>query len=440
MILVSVNFIFIYVALFKPDLISRINRRYLLLWNGIFISSLTLSILLNQLLFPPYYEEYPIFVRSSTTLEVVIFQIPLYLMLFVSPIILIDFTILSRELVLCKPSLPKLGKSFTLASLFFTLMIFAIIFTITYDYIPVIGPFFRDGLWYVFLVIGLGITLSVILVKEKTMIFYRNSLHIHLKNKILISTLIGILCGATAVSAIILESYPSKPSGSVDSITIFSYNIQQGFDKYGEKNFEGQLKVIKDADADIIGLVESDLARISSGNADFVRYVANELNLYSYYGPKTTIGNYGVALLSKYPIKNAKTFYMYSIGEQTATIEAKIKIKHTTYNIFVTHLGNFDDPSQRSQIITIIDQVKHKDNVILMGDFNFEHDENRYNMTIEELNDCWEIAGDSHGGFKMKDRVDHVFVSDDLIAKVDECNYLGGDNSDHPAVTVEIDI
>lgn len=436
-ILTSTIFIFIYMMMYKPHIITKINQRKLLLWNGLFIFTFVLTIALNQLYFPPYYSEYPIVVYQTST-TIIMQQLPLYIMLILFPIVLIDFTLLSRELIKAKPSTKNLGTSFTVASLFFLLMIFGIIFTTVWDYIPLIGPFFRDMYWFVFLIIGLGVGIPILGVKRQTLIFSKLKKDLKIKMKIML--IMGILTGATIVSVVIFETRPVKPSGSVDSIKVLSYNIQQGYDENGEKNFEGQLKVIKDEDADIIGLIESDFCRISSGNSDIVRLIANELNLYSYYGPKTVTGNFGLALLSKHPIKRARTFYMYSIGEQTATIEAEIEIEGETYNIYIAHLGNYEDPSQRSQQITILNRLENKENVILMGDFNFEIDTNRYNMTVEELDDCWELAGDDDGGFDMDDRIDFIFVSDDLSDDVEECNYLGGSNSDHPAVSVEINV
>ena len=429
--------LFTYITTYKPHMISKISMKKLMIWNGLFTLTLTLTILFNQIYFPPFYEEYPI-VIYLTFEETIIQQIPLYAMLILFPIILIDFSLISRELIKCKPNIRQLGTSFTLASLFFVLMIFAAIFTTVWDYIPLIGPFFRDMYWVVFLVIGLGISLPISLVKKQTLIF--KTLKKSTKFNIKIVGIIAVLAGATITSALILELTPKNPSRSMDSIKIMSYNIQQGYDEDGNKNIEGQLKEIKEEDPDIIGLIESDFCRISSGNSDMVRLIADELNLYSYYGPKTVTGNYGLALLSKYPIKNAKTFYMYSMGEQTATIEAEIEIKGDTYNIYITHLGNYEDPSQRSQIITVLDRLENKENVILMGDVNFETDTNRYNMTVEKLYDCWELAGDDDGGFDMDERIDYIFVSEELSDDVEDCNYLGGKNSDHPAITAELDI
>ena len=133
-----------------------------------------------------------------------------------------------------------------------------------------------------------------------------------------------------------------------------TYNIQQGFDAEGNKNLEGQLAVIRTVNPDILGLQESDTARVANGNVDAVRYFADNLNMYSYYGPTTTTGTFGIALLSKYPIQNPTTFFMYSTGEQTATIHAEISKGGKTYQVFVTHLGNDGPMFQVEDLLTRI--------------------------------------------------------------------------------------
>ena len=83
--------------------------------------------------------------------------------------------------------------------------------------------------------------------------------------------------------------------------------------------------LLRTVDADIIGLQECDTARIANGNADIVKYFADRLDLYSYYGPKTVTGTFGIALLSKYPIEDPQTVYLYSLGEQTAADQGQDK-------------------------------------------------------------------------------------------------------------------
>ncbi|MFX1322431.1 MAG: endonuclease/exonuclease/phosphatase family protein [Promethearchaeota archaeon] len=441
--------VFIFLVAFKPDLIKRITFKGLLVWNGLFVLMLVLNIGIHQIPFL-FITSYPVYAPTTTILH----QILLYIMLILSPIILIDFTLLTRELFRSRPSIRKIGGSFFITSIYFLLMIFSAVFTTVWDYVPYIGAFFRDMIWFVYLIVGLVMALPIFLVKKDSLFFTKQSRN-NLKAKLKISGLISIICFGTIIGVVLLEMPPKKYA--IDNpIRILSYNIQQGFDENGDKNFEGQYEVIKNANASIIGLEESDTCRISNGNADFVRYINNRLRYYSYFGPKTVTGTYGIALLSRYPIKNAKTFYMESEGEQTATIEAQITIGAITYNVFVTHLGEFIDPTippyDESHIIQqeqLLERIGTKTNVILLGDFNFRPHTEQYNITlVHPLDDCWEIAnstliGDVPNDWEPRlpdERVDYVFISPDLTAKSAyiEVTYFGGTASDHPALLTSI--
>jgi endonuclease/exonuclease/phosphatase family metal-dependent hydrolase len=434
---------------FKPDIINKFTFRGILIWNGFFVLMLVLTIGVHQIPFL-FISSYPTYAPTTTIFH----HIPLYIMLILSPIIFIDFTLLTRELFRNKPSIRKIGGSFFISSIYLLLMIFSAVFTIVWDYVPYVGPFFRDMIWFVFLVVGLVMALPILLVRKDSLIFSKQSRN-NFKAKLKVSGLISIMCIGTVIGVVLLEM-TYKEDDIDNPIRILSYNIQQGFDENGDKNFEDQYEVIKDANASIIGLQESDTCRISSGNADIVSYINSRLRYYSYFGPKTVTGTFGIALLSRYPIKNAKTFYMESEGEQTATIEAQITIGLITYNVFVTHLGNYIDPTidpfDRSQIIQqeqILERIGAKTNVILMGDFNFQPDTEQYNITIAHpLDDCWEIANSTVIGDVPNDwvtrlpaeRIDQVFISPDLtaISRFIEVTYFGGTAADHPAVLTSI--
>lgn len=436
---------FILLIVFKLDIIQKITIRGLLIWNGLFVLMLVLTIGINQIPFL-FISSYPTYAPITT----IFYQIPLYIMLILSPIIFIDFTLLTRELLRNRPTIRKVGGAFFISSIFLLLMIFSAVFTIVWDFIPLVGSLFRDMLWLVFLIIGIVIIIPFLLVKKDSLSFVKLTSN-RIKTRFKISGLIGIICVGTIMGVVLLET-PKKSVGIDNPIRILSYNIQQGFDENGDKNFEGQFEVIKNANASIIGLQESDTCRISSGNADIVRFVNNRLNYYSYFGPKTVTGTFGIALLSRYPILNAKTFYMESKGEQTATIEAQISIGALTYNVYVTHLGNYEDPAiDRSQIIQqeqILERIGVKTNVILMGDFNFEPYTEQYNITTAVLDDCWEIADSTLiGNVPISwvprlpaERIDHVFISPDLttLSTNIEVTYFGGTATDHPALLTSI--
>jgi endonuclease/exonuclease/phosphatase family metal-dependent hydrolase len=214
-----------------------------------------------------------------------------------------------------------------------------------------------------------------------------------------------------------------------------TYNVQQGYSEEGLKNFDGQLALIRQQDPDIIGLQESDTNRIAGGNSDLVRYFADRLDMYSYYGPKTVPGTFGIALLSRYPIENPRTFYMLSLGEQTATLWAQVRVDGRVFNLFVTHLGNGGPIVQQG---TILEEVRGVKNVILMGDFNFRPDTEQYRITAQVLDDAWLLrwpSGVDDQGLDPEQRIDHVFVTPGT--QVLEARYLLSPASDHPAEVVE---
>ncbi len=424
---------FILIATLKPEIITKLKPWIIVLWNCLFVITLVLTIIFNQTIFPIDSSSFPIDAPATSLLQ----QIPLYILLVLSPIILIDMVLFSRTLLKTKLTPWKIGASFTITSLFFLLMIFSVIFTLLYEYIPEIA-FFRDMFWAVIMIIGLLAVLPILVVKKNSLVFSRSITNF--KKKLTIASIFGLIAIGTIIGGIITESYPATPPSSISSIKIMAYNIQQGVDTNGNGNFDGQLSVIREANADIIGLEESDTCRITGGNSDIVRYIANNLNLYSYYGPKTVTGTWGVALLSKYPIQNAKTFYMFSEGEQTACIHAQILINSITYNIFVTHLGNQGPINQQEEILS---RIQGNNNIILMGDFNFKPNTSQYNITVATLKDSWEnatssILGNIPVGFTIGNRIDHIFVSNETI--VNECVYFGGQNSDHPALSTEINV
>ncbi|HOU25249.1 MAG TPA: endonuclease/exonuclease/phosphatase family protein, partial [Anaerolineae bacterium] len=229
---------------------------------------------------------------------------------------------------------------------------------------------------------------------------------------------------------------PSATASAPSQLTVFTYNIQQGYDAAGRRNYEGQLAVARQIQPDIIGLQECDAARIANGNQDVVRYWADQLDYYSYYGPTTVAGTFGIALLSRYPIHNPRIFFMFSTGEQTACIEAQITVGNRTFTVFVTHLGNGGPLVQQ---LEVLQEVQGKENVILMGDFNFRPDTPQYRSTLALLEDAWVLRwpeGNTTQGVDYARTIDHIFVSPGT--RVTDSRYLPGPASDHPALMAVI--
>ena len=407
--------------LFKSVYFSvRLSRSIVLGWNILFILLLVLTILPHQINFPSNPNSYPFDAPAASPLGIV----PLFLMLVLSPVLFIDFMLFARQIPLEKPSIRQIGRGFAVAALFLLIVVFFHVFTSTYDYVPVVGPLFRDRFWLVYVLAGLGLGLPLLFLRKEVFSFERSVI-----DSSFIPITVGCLALCSLIAVYITTPRPSAPQGKTP-LKIMTYNIQQGFDAQGNENLRGQLAVIQSVDPHILALQESDTARVANGNVDAVRYFANHLNMYSYYGPTTTTGTFGIALLSKFPIQNPMTFFMYSIGEQTAAIHAEISVNGKTYQIFVTHLGNGGPIFQLEDLLT---RVQGQKNVIAMGDFNFEPTTEQYALMTKTLADSWLLkwpGGKETAGVPADKRIDHIFVSQNVM--VIDSEYVASPASDHP--------
>jgi len=396
-----------------------ITPRFLLAWNAVFVLALVFTILPQQISFPSDPVAYPLNAPLVAPLAV----LPLFAMLALSPVVLADFMLFTHAIVAERPSSPQMGAAFGLAALYFLLMVFFHVFTTIYDYVPLLGPFFRDRFWFVYLLVGLGLSLPVLLILKEEYDFQPKA------DTRPMAAFNGILALAILLLLVIKAPRPESPP-SINEFKVMTYNVQQGYDVMGRKNLEGQLEVIRTIDPDLLGLQESDTARVANGNVDAVRYFADSLRMYSYYGPTTTTGTFGIALLSKYLLDDPQTFFMFSEGEQTATIQAKVTVGEINYNIFVTHLGNGGPIIQLQDMLARIQGV---DNVIAMGDYNFRPSSDQYALMTQTLTDSWLVmwpGGIDIPGYAPEKRIDYIFVSPGM--HVLESEYVVNPASDHP--------
>jgi endonuclease/exonuclease/phosphatase family metal-dependent hydrolase len=399
----------------------------ILAWNALYVLALVLTILAHQVGFPSDPDAYPLPEPAVGAWH----YVSLVVMLLSFPVLALDYGLYVRQLFDERPTTRALGAGFALFSLFFTVIALGQIFTTVYDYIPLVGSFFRDRFWLVYLVAGVGAALPLALVRGPA---FGPSQEVQ-RTWLFAAAVLGI--GALVVAVVVATApRPGVPMPE-ETLRVCTYNIQQGYDEGGLKNYDGQLELLRGLEADIIGLQESDTNRIAGGNADLVRYFADRLGMYSTYGPKTVVGTFGIALLSRYPIQDPRTFYMYSSAEQTATIEAQIRVGERIVRVYVTHLGNGGPTVQQE---AILQEVVGKENVVLIGDFNFSPETEQYKLTREALDDAWLLRwpdGIDDGGRSFPDRIDHVFVSPGTA--VVDAQYLTDPESDHPALVVEIE-
>jgi len=175
---------------------------------------------------------------------------------------------------------------------------------------------------------------------------------------------------------------PVDPSVDEDpapiTLNIGTYNIANG--RQVNHKMIMLAKDIVDQNLDVVGLQEVDQFCDRSGNMDTMKTLS-ELTGMKYYTFFKAInlgsGEYGVGVLSRYPIVEQERIALYSTGEQRVLGRTKIDVNGTQINFFTTHLEWSPDATRNKEMLQLNDYMAQYDNFVFVGDFNV-HDLSEY--------------------------------------------------------------
>ena len=413
-------------TLLAPKWPEKISAGLLLVWNLVFTLSLTATLMVQSVGSPATPEAAPVVVGAPTFLQL----LPLGLTLLLFPVIFVDMKVFLDQFREKVPAPRDLVPGILIGSFLLILLVFANIFTNVWGYVP-LGDFFRGKYWLTYFVIALLITLLAWLTGRK-------KLDVTSEPTAKFQLGWGLLLAALFI-ATVLFALPVKPvqvtSADPDSIKVMTFNIQQANDVAGEKSFDRQLALIQSVSPDILSLQETDSARISLNNNDYVRYYADHLGYYSYYGPTPVMGTYGTSILSKYPLENVRTAYIYSDKDENGIAEAEVTINGVTFTVYDVH----PDGSALVDMTfakTLIERSAGKSHVIALGDYNLRDYEDAYQLINSVYTNVWtsiyptKISSD---GIDMsgENRIDHIFISSDLQAENPDYILTPDSTTDH---------
>ncbi len=156
------------------------------------------------------------------------------------------------------------------------------------------------------------------------------------------------------------------------TLVVGSYNIANG--GYADHDFSKIADDILAAKLDIVGLQEVDVGTLRVKKADTMKELSEKTG-YPYYAFFKTIdfwgGDYGVAVLSRYPIIESERIKLTS-GWHEQRVLGRVKVDVGGYHVsfFVTHLSYEEWAVREKQLREINAIVSGEDNFILTGDFN----------------------------------------------------------------------
>ncbi|WP_373046008.1 endonuclease/exonuclease/phosphatase family protein [Vulgatibacter sp.] len=219
---------------------------------------------------------------------------------------------------------------------------------------------------------------------------------------------------------------------------VATYNIKHG----GLKGPEAIAGVLSAIDADLVGLQEVDVGVRRSGGIDEAELLARLAGREVAFGAAFPYegGHYGVALLSRWPIRSVETLQLPSLAEQRALLVAEVAHPDGLVTAAVTHFGL--DPVERlRQARTVAERLRGLPRVVLFGDFNASYSEPSLAILAAELRDSATSAGLSPLRSYPADAptigIDHILVGGGLGQPL-RVEAVGGDASDHLPVVVDL--
>ena len=163
----------------------------------------------------------------------------------------------------------------------------------------------------------------------------------------------------------------TEPPAEPLKLRFGSYNIKHGADNLDMTKIA---KNITDRDLDIVGFQEVDQKTNRVNGMDTMKTLSEKTG-YKYYAFFKAInhggGEYGVGVLSKYPITATEKVMLESAGyEQRVLGRTEIDVDGLKVNFFVTHLSYENAAIRKTQYEQINSELIKYDNFVLTGDFN----------------------------------------------------------------------
>lgn len=252
----------------------------------------------------------------------------------------------------------------------------------------------------------------------------------------------GLLGALVLPGAAPAGAYADPPAGAASvPLRVVSYNIHAGAGTDNVFDLDRQAALLRSLDADVIGLQEVDVhwgAR--SGWRDLATELGERLGMRVFFAPIYSLDplspdaprrEYGVAVLSRYPILAAENHDITRLSTQEANPapapapgfpEVRIRVRGVPVHVYTTHLDYRADPSVRAAQVADTLRILDEDcdahgrcpRQILTGDFNAVRSAPELAPLWERLTDASAAAGadaPTYPALNPRTRIDYVTAS-----------------------------
>jgi endonuclease/exonuclease/phosphatase family metal-dependent hydrolase len=230
-------------------------------------------------------------------------------------------------------------------------------------------------------------------------------------------------------------------------LRVLSYNIHHGEGVDGKLDLERIAGIIRGAEADLVALQEVDRGTRRTGGVDQSAELAKLTGLHVAFGGNISFegGDYGNAVLSRYPIKHQQNHPLPSFGpgEKRGVLEVEIELASQPLRFFATHLDHRRDDRERVASAEVINQLvaaSPQARALLAGDLN----DVPQSATLTLLKKAWTLPHDQPLATvpvsAPRRQIDYVLLRPQTAWKVQEARVLDEPQaSDHRPLLITLE-
>jgi endonuclease/exonuclease/phosphatase family metal-dependent hydrolase len=235
------------------------------------------------------------------------------------------------------------------------------------------------------------------------------------------------------------------------SLRVLVYNIHAGKDAGGVDTLQRVAGLIRTTNADLVLLQEVDRGTTRSGNVDQLATLERLTGFHGAFGKSLDYqgGQYGIAILSRWPITAQQTVSLHVEPPQTragGSIEPRVALFADTAGLTVvnTHLDPIaDDRWRRQEVerILVAMAARAKRPLLIGGDFNDTPGSTVIKILRDAgLKDTWPLCGRGNdltypARTPMK-RIDYLFLTG--TARCTDAQVIDSEASDHRPVLIDV--
>jgi endonuclease/exonuclease/phosphatase family metal-dependent hydrolase len=262
----------------------------------------------------------------------------------------------------------------------------------------------------------------------------------------------GLLLVALLVVSGNSESAPSAVAtlANAHTIRVMTYNIHVGVGMDKKLDLARSAGVINAQHPDLVGLQEVDRGVERTQRIDEIAEIARMTKMdYAFaFNLRYQGGQYGVAILSRYPIMatDHRLYQNTREAERRGFIRAEVQIDGRVINFVTTHLDyQYEDGRvfEAEQLLGALKDVKGP--MILVGDFNDVPAGEAYRLVRQQFGDAWIENHPNENGFsypsdKPAKRIDYILLRSSDYLRTKRAWIPETLASDHVPVVADLEI